>query len=98
MEASKFTTMASIRVSMGTSQTTYDSEDVHPKGKSLITVTHLSLQGSVQTRCSVLCMTIVIFLSAHFILLSFGVITLGSLLDGLFITSLLIDFTIEPPG
>lgn len=31
MEASKFTNLASIRVSMGTSQTTCDGEDVRSK-------------------------------------------------------------------
>lgn len=36
MEASKFTNLASIRVSMGTSLATYDGADVHSKVKSLI--------------------------------------------------------------
>lgn len=35
MEASKFTNLASIRVSMGTSQSTSDGEDVRSKVKSL---------------------------------------------------------------
>lgn len=38
MEASKFTNVASIRVSMGTSQTTCDGEDFRSKVKSLITL------------------------------------------------------------
>lgn len=36
MEASKFTNLASIRVSMGTSLATYDGADVHSKVKPLI--------------------------------------------------------------